>query len=41
MVEMIIMLMMRTSPTTSEGRKRMLVEGLMAGWHGIFASFVD
>jgi hypothetical protein len=39
MVEMIIMLMTRTSLARSEARKRRLTEGLLWGWHGIFASF--
>jgi hypothetical protein len=38
MVEMIIMLMTRTSPTRSAARRR-LTEGLLCGWHRIFASF--
>jgi hypothetical protein len=40
MVEMIIMLMTRTSPARSEARRRRLTEGLLCGWHGIFASFL-
>jgi hypothetical protein len=39
MVEMIIMLMTRTSPARSEVRRR-LTEGLLWGWHGILASFL-
>jgi hypothetical protein len=41
MVEMIIMLMMRMSPVRSEAGRRRLTEGLLWGWHGIFASFLD
>jgi hypothetical protein len=40
MVEMIIMLMTRMSPVRSEARRRRLTEGLLWGWHGIFASFL-
>jgi hypothetical protein len=39
MVEMIIMLMTRTSPVRSEARRR-LTEGLLWGWHGYFPSFL-
>jgi hypothetical protein len=40
MVEVIIMLMTRTSPARSEARRRRLTEGLLCGWHGNFASFL-
>jgi hypothetical protein len=35
------MLMTRTNPARSEARKRRLTDGLLWGWHGIFASFLD
>jgi hypothetical protein len=38
--DMIIMLMTRTSPARSEARRKRLSEGLLCGWHGIFASFL-
>jgi hypothetical protein len=39
-VEMIIMLMTRTSPARSEARRRRQIEGLLRGWNGIFALFL-
>jgi hypothetical protein len=33
-------LMTRTSPARSEGRRIRLIEGLLWGWHDIFASFL-
>jgi uncharacterized DUF497 family protein len=37
---MIIMLMTRMSSWRSDARRRRLIEGLLWGWHGIFASFL-